>query len=596
MAELNRTGNQADNGQIVIMQIPQNVIDEINDRADLVDVIGKHLKLKRSGQNYFACCPFHNEKSASFSISPTKQIYHCFGCGESGNAISFVMKYLGLDFVSAVQNLADQYGVTIPTDNVGMTISKEQQQKNKQHKQDINQVMMQTVTYYRQQFGQSSYARHYLEQRGLTLEIINKFELGFSPSSFNNLAQVFKDYNTNKLLLDGGLVIDGESGRRFDRFRERIIFPIKNIKGDIIGFGGRIITKGEPKYLNSPETELFNKSKELYGLYEAKKEIRDTNQAIVVEGYMDVIALNQYGVCNSVATMGTAATEEHIKTLFRFCDNICYSFDGDNAGKKAAWRALERSIGLVTDVKAVNFLFLPEEHDPDSYIREYGVNAFKSCVKDNSIGVVTFLLSQLAGEVNLNSDEGKARLISLVKPYLEKIKAMALQVILKKQLAGLVDLDPGAVESILNNRSRFAFYNRSLKSINNSYQGNLKQQALNINLLDSIVQALFNQPRLARAFPIPDQELLSTKDRDISELFNLISYLETHCDIFEDIVIANLSLVTSFTHINLQGIYQKVKLERDNFANTFMIADEDYCKKLHALVYEKKRPRMPKLN
>ncbi len=578
------------------MQIPQSVIDEVNQRADLVEVIGKHLKLKRSGQNYFACCPFHNEKSPSFSISPVKQMYHCFGCGESGNAVSFVMKYQGLDFVSAIQSLAEQYGVNIPADERQEKISREEQQKRKEHKLNIYQTLEKACLYYRQQLSQSSVALHYLrEQRGLSNEIINKFSLGYTPAGFNNLQQTFPDYPVNKLLVDAGLVVVNDNNKRYDRFRERVIFPIRNIKGEIIGFGGRIITKGEPKYLNSPETELFNKSQELYGLYEAKKDIRDLNQVFVVEGYMDVIALNQYGINNVVATMGTAATEEHIKTMFRFCDNICYSFDGDNAGKKAAWRALERSIGLVTDIKSVNFLFLPEEHDPDSYIREHGRDTFKNLAAKHSTGLITFLLNQLVEEVNIATDEGKARLISLVKPYTEQIKAIALQVILKKQLATMVDLDPSVVESILNNRSRFAFYNKSLKNISNAYQNNLKRQPLNLNLLENIIQALFNQPLLAREFPLPEIHILETKDLDLSELFILIAYLESHCDSFDDIVITDLKMMTNFAHINLLSIYQKVKTERENFTNTFTFSKEDYCKKLHELVYEKKRPRMPKL-
>ena len=578
------------------MQIPQKTIDEVAERADIVDVIGKHIKIKRSGQNYFACCPFHNEKSASFSISPVKQIYHCFGCGESGNSISFVMKYLGLDFVSAVKSLADQYGVQIPEDENQPKLSKEQVQRHKQHKLDIHQTMASAVTFYRKQLAASSYAQHYLQHRGLNPNIINQFELGFAPNNFQNLQQNFSDYASSKLLIACGLIIENENGKRYDRFRERVMFPIKNVKGEVIGFGGRIVTKGEPKYLNSPETELFNKSKELYGLFEAKKSIRELNQVIVVEGYMDVIALNQYGVTNVVATMGTAVTEEHIKILFRLCDNICYSFDGDNAGKKAAWRALERSMALVTDIKAVSFLFLPAEHDPDSYIREFGVEGFHARIKTSSLGLVTFLLNQLVADVQINTDEGKARLISLVKPYIDQIKAIALQVILKKQLANIVDLDPSVVESILNNRTRFAFYNRKLKNINDAFQNQIKRDPPNINSLKTLVHALFNQPKLAREFPIPELEELEKMDHQVIELFRLINYLELHCDEFEDVAINDLNRYVNFEQLSLQELYLAVAHERRNFINCFTLDKNTYCEKLKSVVSGKKRTRMRKLD
>lgn len=572
-----------------MQQITQQVIDEVNERADVVDVIGKHLKMKRSGQNYFACCPFHNEKSASFSISPVKQMYHCFGCGESGNSISFVMKYLGLDFISAVKSLADQYGVHIPEDKNQPKISKEQQAKQKQHKLDINQTVLRALQFYRTQLSNSAYARHYLENRGLSNDIINKFELGFAPNNFQNLQQAFNDYATNKFLLDSGLVLDSEYGKRYDRFRERIIFPIKNIKGDVIGFGGRIIVKGEPKYLNSPETELFNKSKELYGLNEAKKSIRDLNQVIVVEGYMDVIALHQYGITNVVATMGTAATEEHIKQLFRLCDNICYSFDGDNAGKKAAWRALERSAGLVTDSKAVNFLFLPNEHDPDSYIREFGTEKFQEKIKTGATGLITFLLNQLSAEVQINTDEGKARLISAVKPYIEQIKALALQVILKKQLAVLVDLDPSTLESILNNRTRYAFYNRQLRNISNNVNFLANKPKPDINLLERIVIALIKNPKLAQVYRLPDADVLVSLDEDVSELFKLIDYFEVNYDSFDDINLSELMAKINFQHISITSLYVKVKKEKLDFTNIVQVDPEIYSHNINSLIYPQKR-------
>lgn len=578
------------------MQISQQSIDDVISRADIVDVISKYIKVKKSGQNFFACCPFHNEKSASFSISPSKQIFHCFGCGESGNSITFVMKYLGLDFVGAVRSLAEQYNVYLPQEQNFTPQDREEQKKKKQHKLNIHDVLKKAVNYYRRQLLTSSYATHYLENRELTKETIDKFELGFAPNGFQNLASEFSDYATNKLLIDSGLTLDSESGRRYDRFRERITYPIKNIKGEVIGFGGRIITKGEPKYLNSPETELFNKSKELYGLFEAAKSIREQNQVIVVEGYMDVIALHQHGITNAVATMGTSVTEEHIKQLFRMCDNICYSFDGDNAGKKAAWRALERSVGLVTDIKAVNFLFLPEEHDPDSFVRQFGTDAFKLCIANSSIGLVNFLLNQLVSEVQINTDEGKARLISLVKPFLEQIKALALQVILKKQLATIVDLEPNVIESILNNRTKFAFYNRKLSNINNAFISHKNKTPLNTEVFENILKALIHNPKLARTFPMPSVEVLDKLDERIGALFRLIDYFDNHYDGFADVDCKQLMIDNRFDVVNLANIYQKVKLERDNYTNLFLIGEDDYRDMLDKLVHDKKKKRPPKLN
>ncbi len=578
------------------MQISQQSIDDVISRADIVDVISKYIKVKKSGQNFFACCPFHNEKSASFSISPSKQIFHCFGCGESGNSITFVMKYLGLDFVGAVRSLAEQYNVYLPQEQNFTPQDREEQKKKKQHKLNIHDVLKKTVNYYRRQLLTSSYATHYLENRKLTKETIDKFELGFAPNGFQNLASEFSDYATNKLLIDSGLTLDSESGRRYDRFRERITYPIKNIKGEVIGFGGRIITKGEPKYLNSPETELFNKSKELYGLFEAAKSIREQNQVIVVEGYMDVIALYQHGITNAVATMGTSVTDEHIKQLFRMCDNICYSFDGDNAGKKAAWRALERSVGLVTDIKSVNFLFLPEEHDPDSFVRQFGTDAFKSRIANGTIGLVSFLLNQLVSEVQINTDEGKARLISLVKPFLEQIKALALQVILKKQLATIVDLEPNVIESILNNRTKFAFYNRKLSNINNAFISHKNKTPLNTEVFENILKALIHNPKLARTFPMPSVEVLDKLDERIGALFRLIDYFDNHYDSFADVDYKQLMIDNRFDVVNLANIYQKVKLERDNYTNLFLIGEDDYRDMLDKLVHDKKKKRPPKLN
>ncbi len=578
------------------MHIPQTVIDELNTRVEIVDLLGKYIQIKkRTGQSYFACCPFHNEKSPSFSINAAKQMYHCFGCGESGNAISFIMKYQSLDFVSAVKYLSNEYGVIIPESENQIKFTQEEYKKQKQRKEDINDTINKALSFYRQQLTVSAEAKEYLMKRGLNAEIIEKFEIGFVPDGYQLLATKFNDYNTNQHLIDSGLITTSDSSnKRYDRFRNRIMFPIKNILGKIIGFGGRVISSGDPKYLNSPETELFNKSLELYGFCESKKDIRDLNQVFVVEGYMDVIALHQYGIQNAVATMGTAATEEHIKQMFKYCDHIVYSFDGDVAGFKAAWRALERSVGLITDTKSVSFLFLPNEHDPDSYIREYGIEKFKLELKENGIGLIQYLLKQLAVNLHLVKDEDKAKLISFVKPFLEQIKAPAVNVLLKQQLARLVELDPGAVESILNNKVKYAFNKRFFK-LSQSYEQNLSRSPLDIKLLENILFSLINNPLLAREIVFPNTEVLKKLNMEILSLLKLIDYYVMNYDSFEDININIVASMCTFEQVNLIDVFNKVKFERLNYKSTFGIDEVTFREMINKLISGKRRAALPQL-
>lgn len=533
------------------MQINQQIIDDIISRADIVDVIGKDLKLKRSGSNYFACCPFHKEKSPSFSINTTKQFFHCFGCGESGNVITYVMKYNGLDFVDAIKQLANQYGIHIPEDTQKISIAEVKQQKQK--KITLNDTLNKSVRFYQDNLFNSSLAKHYLNSRGLSESIIKQFLLGYAPNQSNALNQIFTDYAKNTFLFDAGLIIKNDNGNVYDRFRDRIIFPIRNTKGEVIAFGGRIIAKGEPKYLNSPETQLFNKSFELYGLYEAGRQIRDKNHALVVEGYMDTIALFQFGVDNVVATMGTAVNEEHIKKLFRLCDDIYYCFDGDKAGRKAAWRALERSLPLVTDTKAVHFLFLPEEHDPDSFIRQFGVEKFNDTRKNQSLSLSSFLLNQLSSEVNITSDEGKAKLISLAKPYIEQVKALALQVMLKKQLANLVELEPQVLESILNNRSRYAFYNSKWNK--NQVKITTTQAKPKFSTLQLIVKNALLHINWVLNYRLPDD--ISQYSRDVQELVLLLDFINNTYDKDDIINLSEIKDHLELNQLNLELIYNK---------------------------------------
>lgn len=562
------------------MQIEQNIIDEIIQRAEIVDVIGRSLTLKRSGNNYFACCPFHKEKTPSFSINAKEQYFHCFGCGESGNVINYVMKYNGLDFVEATKSLAETYGVHIP-DNLPKK-SKSEIQAQKIHQLTLRETINLAVEFYQQSLRSSNIAMEYLKKRGLTGAIINKFMLGYVANKTNALANIFPNYNDNSFLQDAGLVIN--NGKCYDRFRDRIMFPIRNVKGDFIAFGGRITTKGEPKYLNSPEGTLFNKSNELYGLYEAQRQIRDKNFAIVVEGYMDVITLFQFGIDNTVATMGTAVSVEHIKKLFRICDDIYYCFDGDSAGQKAAWRALERSISLVTDTKAVHFLFLPSEHDPDSFIRQYSAETFNTQTREHSLSLCAFLLKQLTSNVNLRHEEGKARLISLAKPYIAQIKATALAVMLKQQLANLVELNPQVVESILNNRSRYAFYNNKW---NKTYAPEKSALPIAFNTLNLIISSAKEHIDWVSDYLLPDD--IEHYSRDIQELVLFLDYVGNHYSLNDVVEVDEVCKNIEFTALDIQ------RVKTSNQINISKSEFKTHLDKIFGLIQTKaiKIPKIP---
>jgi DNA primase len=410
--------------------IPRDFIDTLLARVDIVDVIDRRVPLKKAGQNYQACCPFHSEKTPSFTVSPTKQFYHCFGCGAHGTALGFLMEYEHMSFPDAVAALAQDTGLQIP---------------ESAHEPDrpkpppaLWDAMEQAAQFYKQQLKQTPRAIDYLKRRGLTGAIAARYGIGYAPDDWSPLKQVFADYSAEALAASG-LVIDGDRGR-YDRFRDRIMFPIRNIKGQIVGFGGRVLNQGEPKYLNSPETPLFHKGSEIYGLFEARTAIKAAGRAIVVEGYMDVVALAQHGVEFAVATLGTATTPIHARMLLRHTDRLIYAFDGDNAGRKAAWRALENSLEALQDGKEVSFLFLPEGEDPDSYIRSHGQTAFLKLLDADTLPLSAFLVRELARGRKFDSQEGRAALIKDAKPLLEKIAAPLLASLIRRQVADLAQL------------------------------------------------------------------------------------------------------------------------------------------------------------
>ena len=419
--------------------IPQDFVDTLLSRIDIVDVVDQYVPLKKNGQNYLACCPFHKEKSPSFTVSPVKQFYHCFGCGVHGSAIGFVMQYQGLSFVDAVQLLADGVGIPLPDSRA--TANPKFSSAELKRKTSLEQILQTASVYYKRQLKSVPGAIEYLKSRGVSGDVARRFGLGFSPPGRHSLETVFPGDQGQMLVEAGLLIFNQERNLCYERFRGRVMFPIRNQRGVIIGFGGRLMGKGEPKYLNSPETPLFEKSLELYGLYEARQAINNKNRVLVVEGYMDVLALAQFGVDYAVATMGTATTSDHVRKLLRHADEIYFCFDGDQPGQKAAWRALENSLAQLQDGKTLNFLFLPKEHDPDSYIREFGGEAFEKCLEQQSLPLSVYLTRELCRGVNLSTPEGRADLIHQSAPLLTKIRAPALRLIIKKRLAELAGVD-----------------------------------------------------------------------------------------------------------------------------------------------------------
>ncbi|MEY3739587.1 MAG: hypothetical protein RLZZ192_262 [Pseudomonadota bacterium] len=426
--------------------IPDSFIQDLLNRVDVADVVGRYVQLKKGGINLLGLCPFHNEKSPSFTVSPTKQFYHCFGCGAHGSAITFLMEHTGASFPEAVRTLASAVGMTVPEENR----SPGQQAATARRREEVSQhtkALDMAQKHYLAQLRESPAAIRYLKQRGLTGIIAKEFGLGWASADRQALAKVFPRYD-DPILVESGLVIESEDGRRYDRFRERVMFPIRNIKGEIVGFGGRIIGKGEPKYLNSPETPVFSKGNELYGLFEARTAIRSEGCVIVVEGYMDVVGLAQLGVRNAVATLGTATTPTHIQKLLRASDKIIFSFDGDSAGRRAAWRALQACLPLLRDDISIRFLFLPTEHDPDSYIREFGEEAFRACLKESD-ALSTFFLNELASRHSVKEVEGRSALVHEARPLLAQVPAITLKIQLQNELARLVQLTPEELSQLM---------------------------------------------------------------------------------------------------------------------------------------------------
>ncbi len=428
--------------------IPQSFIDDLLNRTDIVDVVSSRIQLKKAGKNYTACCPFHKEKTPSFSVSPDKQFYYCFGCGAGGNALGFIMDHDQLDFPQAIEDLAKRAGMEIPREENGRP-SKPRQPTDS----PLYPLLTAAADYYRQALKghpQRRAAVDYLKGRGLTGEIARDFGLGFAPPGWDNLLKhLASDTLQQKAMIDAGLLVENaDSGKRYDRFRDRVIFPIRDSRGRVIAFGGRVLGDDKPKYLNSPETPVFHKGQELYGLYEARKSNRDLDEIMVVEGYMDVIALAQQGLRNAVATLGTATSEEHLRRLFRLVPSVLFCFDGDAAGRNAAWRALEATLPSLQDGRRARFLFLPDGEDPDTLVRSEGTDAFRARINQHAQPLADYFFQQLSEEADPRSLEGKAHLVTLAAPLIDKIPGNNLRTLMRQRLSEITGLNGEALSQL----------------------------------------------------------------------------------------------------------------------------------------------------
>jgi DNA primase len=428
-------------------RIPQRFIDDLLDRIDIIEVIDSRVKLRKAGRNFTACCPFHEEKTPSFSVNQDKQFYYCFGCGAGGNALGFIMDYERMEFPEAVDSLASLAGMEVPREE-----SSPQQLEQSARKKDIYSLLEQAASFYQRQLREHSNAKEakdYLKNRGLSGEIAQRFGIGYAPPGWDNLLkELGSQQESQELLIESGMLISKEDGKLYDRFRHRIIFPIKDNRGRIIAFGGRVLGDDKPKYLNSPETSIFSKSRELYGLYEARKANSHMSRLLIVEGYMDVVALAQHNIPYAAATLGTATNQQHMEKVFRHTDELVFCFDGDEAGRKAAQRALENALPTMQDGRQIRFLFLPEGEDPDSLVRQVGAEQFSALI-DNATPLSEFLFDSLNSGLNLETPEGQSRLSKLATPFLGKIPEGVFKQRMLDTLAGYTGMDSEALKAAI---------------------------------------------------------------------------------------------------------------------------------------------------
>jgi len=476
--------------------IPRQFIDDLLARADIVELIDSRVPLKKAGKNYQACCPFHTEKSPSFTVSQDKQFYHCFGCGEHGNAISFLMEFDRLEFPDAVEELASHYNMDVPREQSNRSPAQQKQdQKAYIQKHDDHELMAQISRFYQQQLKVATdkdVAINYLKGRGLSGEIVKRFGIGYISDAWDGMMKVFGRSNQiNQQLVDLGMAIQGDKNRPYDRFRGRIQFPIRDKRGRVIGFGGRVLSDGTPKYLNSPETRIYHKGQELYGLYEAKQAVKQLTRLVVVEGYMDVVALAQHGVDYAVASLGTATTPEQLQTLFRTVKEVICCYDGDRAGRDAAWRAMDNALPMIQDGYSLKFVFLPDGQDPDSMIREQGQAAFENTL-DNATPLSQFLFEHLLSQINMNSPEGKGAAVGAFQPYLAKLPASNLKDAIVTKLANQF----GASNELQLKKLHTSFANTT--------ENKAKPQRPKITPVRLAIALLLEHPHIVEKLPDPN--------------------------------------------------------------------------------------------
>ena len=424
--------------------IPQDFIDDLIARADIVEVVGRRVPLKKAGREFKACCPFHGEKTPSFTVSPGKGFYHCFGCGAHGTAIGFLMEFDHMSFVEAIESLASSMGVEVP---------RNESDQPARHYDELFSLMDSVARHWQSCLKDAPAAVEYVKNRGIDGPTAKRFGIGYAPEGWSNVLDKFgKSDEAIEKLLATGLIIRKDNGKHYDRFRDRIMFPIRDARGRTIGFGGRVMGDDEPKYLNSPETVLFHKGRELYGLYEARQALRNIERLVVVEGYMDAVALARHGIDFSVATLGTATTSEHLNRLFRLTENVYFAFDGDRAGKKAAWRALENALPQVREGRQIRFVFLPDGHDPDSYVNEHGADTFIK-IMDEGLALSEFLIEELTSQVDMKTVDGRARLAELAAPLINTIPAGIYRELLVESLAEAVGLTAAKLDGLLKDGS-----------------------------------------------------------------------------------------------------------------------------------------------
>lgn len=492
-------------------RIPNSFINDLLARTDIVELVDARVRLKKQGKNYHACCPFHNEKTPSFTVNGDKQFYHCFGCGAHGNAIDFLMNFDRLDFVETIEELATQHGLEVPHET-GQTSTPMERHK----RQSLYQLLEGLSQFYRQSLAapEAQQAQHYLAQRGLSTEVTEQFAIGYAPAGWDHALKRFgKNSDDRQSLVEAGVLITKENGKNYDRFRDRIMFPIRDKRGRVIGFGGRVLNNEVPKYLNSPETSIFHKGRQLYGLYEVTQAHTAPAHILVVEGYMDVVALAQYGVDYAVASLGTSTTSEHIQLLYRNTDSIVCCYDGDRAGRDAAWRALETALPYISDGRQLKFMFLPDGEDPDTLIRKEGKPAFEQRIKE-AASLSDFLFDTLLPQVDMSNREGRARLSSLAIPLINQVPGGTLRLYLRQELGNKLGiLDVQQLEKLLPEQSAVPPSNHS---------PTLKRTTMRV-----LIALLLQRPTLANNVPALDA-LKEVKLPGLSLFIELIALSEAH--------------------------------------------------------------------